>query len=106
MDALNLDHAPLAYSGPLSGQMCQCTACGHTFGGERGFNAHRCGEYANPGQWQGTRRCRTPAEIRAAGLEQDSRGIWRYPKPAHLAAANAELGPSGSRAATTLPGYP
>lgn len=83
-----------AYSGPLSGRMCQCTVCGHTFGGGTGFNAHRVGEYAKPGQWQGTRRCRTPAEIRAGGLAQDERGVWRHPKPAHFAAANAEPGPS------------
>lgn len=82
------------YAGPLTGRMCQCNACGHTFGGERGFDLHRVGGYAPPGSMQGTRRCLTADEMMAAGMTQDERGLWRRPQPALFAAANAESGPS------------
>lgn len=89
------------YTGPIRGQLCQCAACGHTFGGERGFDRHRCGEFAQPGQWQGARRCMTSAEIAASGLAQDEHGVWRLPKPAHFHAASGQSGPSASPPATT-----
>ena len=45
-------------TGPtLKGCRCQCAACGEYFGSERAFDRHRVGDYAEPGQWQGTRRC-------------------------------------------------
>lgn len=92
------------YTGPLRGQLCQCAACGHTFGGERGFDRHRCGEYAKPGEAQAERRCMADAEIAAIGLVQDEAGVWRHPKPAHFAAAVAESGPSTGVPATTPQG--
>jgi hypothetical protein len=95
---------PKMRSGSLSGQLCHCTACSHTFGGERGFNLHRCGEYAKPGQWQGTRRCMTPAEIEATGLVQDDAGVWRLPKPARFDAANGISGPRVTLRATGVAG--
>lgn len=75
-----------AYAGRLSGQLCQCTICGHTFGGERGFDLHRTGEYAQRGKGS-TRRCMTDEEMIAAGLSQDARSIWRRPQPSRFAAA-------------------
>lgn len=94
------------YAGPLRGQLCQCAACGHTFGGERGFDRHRCGDYAKPGEPQGTRRCMTPDEITTIGLIQDEAGVWRHPQPAHFAAAVAESRPSRGVPATTPQGVP
>lgn len=79
------------YSGPLTGRMCQCTACGHTFGGERGFDLHRVGEYAAPGKFGDRRRCLSADELVAAGMTQDERGIWRRALAARFAAAKAEL---------------
>lgn len=87
-----------AYAGRLTGQLCQCTICGHTFGGERGFERHRTGDYAQHGK-ANTRRCMTVAEMLAAGLSQDARSIWRRPQPGRFAAARAETGPSASSGA-------
>lgn len=86
------------YTGPLSGQLCQCAKCGQTFGGLSGFDRHRIGSYADPGQWQGTRHCMTAAELHAAGLSQDDRGIWR--QPARFAAGVGISGPSVALPAT------
>lgn len=86
------------YAGPLTGRMCQCTTCGHTFGGERGFDLHRVGEYAAPGKFADRRRCLSVDELLAAGLTQDARGIWRRALAERFAAAKAK-----SRASKPLP---
>jgi len=78
------------YSGRLTGHLCQCPACGHTFGGERGFDLHRVGGFAGFGAAVNNRRCLTDDEMRAAGLMPDERGIWRRPRPSRFAAANGE----------------
>ncbi len=50
----------------LNGSACRCTVCRLVFANERGFDAHRVGEYERPGK-PSTRRCRTIAELIALG---------------------------------------
>lgn len=86
------------YTGPLTGRMCQCAVCGHTFGGERGFDLHRVGPYAASGKFGGRRRCLSADELQAAGMTQDARGIWRRELAERFAAARAD-----SRASEPFP---
>ena len=71
-------HAP-----KLTGNRCQCTACGECFNGTQPFDKHRVGSFAKPGEWQGTRRCLTVAEMEAAGFQRNAAGFWceRATKP-------------------------
>lgn len=69
----------LAYAGAVTGSMCRCSGCGHTFGGEKGFDLHRVGSYAEPGQFHSSRRCRSSDELKTTGMVQDKRGIWIRP---------------------------
>lgn len=55
-----------------SGQKLEhCTLCHHTFTSTVAGDKHEVGSYA-----EGTRRCRTPDEMRAAGMGQNRRGHW------------------------------
>ena len=77
-----------------------CRGCGLTFGNLKSFETHRIGSYGEPiykasrtgktrqviGYTPPTRRCKTLAEIRVAGMTQDSKGWWTLPKqPAGVA---------------------
>jgi hypothetical protein len=59
-----------------------CSACGAQFAGLGYFEKHRIGDYANGHPHYG-RRCRSPEEMRALGLDnaQDD-GLWRDPAAA------------------------
>ena len=73
----------------LTGARCQCTGCGGYFTSERAFDRHRIGEYAKPGQWQGTRRCMAQAEMDAAGFERNAKGFRGEPGRARVATRSA-----------------
>lgn len=60
----------------LTGNRCQCPACGLPFTSPRECERHRTGHYAAKGEWQGTRRCLTVAELTARGWRTSSRGFW------------------------------
>jgi hypothetical protein len=69
-------------TGPrLTGCRCQCAACGEYFGSERAFDRHRIGDFAPPGEWQGTRRCLPLADMLAAGWTRSERGFLLTPDP-------------------------
>src|SRR3546814_2559523 len=68
-------------TGPrLTGNRCQCAACGLHFTSAREFDRHRIGRYAELGQWQGARRCLTVAELQARGWRTNARGFWMQPR--------------------------
>ena len=60
----------------LAGKRCQCCACGETFSRLRAFDRHRVGQCAKPGVWRGSRRCLTPAEMKAKGWQRNAAGDW------------------------------
>lgn len=62
----------------LTGNRCQCTACGEYFTSVRSFDRHRVGEYANRGRLAG-RRCLTAVEMDAAGFGRNARGFRTEP---------------------------
>lgn len=69
-------------TGPrLTGNRCQCDACGLPFSSAREFDRHRTGTYAKPGEWQGTRRCLELAELIERGWRTDARGYWMQGRP-------------------------
>jgi len=77
-------------TGPtLKGCRCQCAACGEYFGSERAFDRHRVGDYAEPGQWQGTRRCLPLPAMLAAGWQRSARGFLLQPDPRRAGAGDA-----------------
>jgi len=51
---------------------CECIGCKRLFRGVPAFDAHRTGPY------NGDRRCMTDAEMTAAGLALDERGVWTW----------------------------
>lgn len=59
----------------LTGNRCQCAACGQYFSRERVFNRHRVGPYGKKGQPCG-RRCLTLAEMAARGWHVNAEGLW------------------------------
>lgn len=59
----------------LTGNRCQCTACGEYFSSVRGFDRHRVGEYGND------RRCIPVAELLASGWIRNARGFLLTPDP-------------------------
>lgn len=63
----------------LRGCRCQCGGCGEYFSSEGAFDRHRVGNYAEPGQWKGTRRCMTLAEMLAAGFRRNPQGFLLKP---------------------------
>lgn len=90
--------APKLPGPKLSGNRCHCPTCGDYFGSERGFDRHRVGDYARPGEWRGNRRCLSTAAMEAAGWMRDRRGFLLTPDP-RRAGARVE-GPSITHPAT------
>jgi hypothetical protein len=87
-------------TGPtLKGCRCQCAACGEYFGSERAFDRHRVGDYAEPGQWQGTRRCLGLSAMLADGWMRSARGFLLTPDP-----RRAGVGTQGPRMTPTAMG--
>jgi len=90
-------------TGPtLKGCRCQCAACGEYFGSERAFHRHRVGDYAEPGQWQGTRRCLPLPAMLAAGWQRSAQGFLLQPDPRRAGAGDA--GPRVTLPATEVQG--
>ena len=56
----------------LTGDKCQCTACGEHFNSTYAFDRHRTGEYDH----QGSRRCLSVAEMTEIGFSKTARGYW------------------------------
>jgi hypothetical protein len=62
----------------LTGNRCQCAACGEYFNRERVFDRHRIGE-------PGNRRCLTAAEMTARGWNRNAAGFWITDSPERAA---------------------
>ncbi len=77
----------------LTGGRCQCAACGEYFNSDTPFGRHRVGSYAKPGEWQGNRRCLTPAEMTAKGWQPNAAGFW-ITQPRETFTARAEDAPT------------
>ena len=56
----------------LTGNRCQCAACGECFNSTSTFDRHRVGDFSTPT----SRRCRTPAELILRGWSRNVRGFW------------------------------
>lgn len=54
----------------LTGNRCQCTACGKYFNGAQPFDKHRVGEYGV------NRHCLTVAEMGRCGWKRNVAGFW------------------------------
>lgn len=54
----------------LTGNRCQCPACGRYFNGVQPFDRHRVGSYGV------NRRCRSVDEMEAAGFIRNAAGFW------------------------------
>lgn len=68
-----------------------CPGCGERFRSLRAFDAHRTGEYGRAGPngtyLPATRRCKTPEEMLAHGMQRNRRGLWitkAFGMPLHL----------------------
>lgn len=68
--------AAYATAPKLAGNRCKCTACGDCFNSDSVFARHRVGPYAKPGEWQGSRRCLTAAEMTSKGWSRNGAGFW------------------------------
>lgn len=66
----------------LTGDRCQCSACGEFFNSTFAFDKHRLGDY-------GMRRCRTPDVMEAIGMSRNVKGLWVTSKYADSAIAQA-----------------
>jgi hypothetical protein len=72
------DPSTEAHRRTLRGDRCRCSRCGELFRNTGGFDRHRYGKYAaEPPQYG--RRCRTPAELLAAGWKRNADGFWMRP---------------------------
>lgn len=56
----------------LTGNRCQCAACGEAFNSVSAFDRHRAGDYRT----HTSRRCRSPAELILCGWSRNARGFW------------------------------
>lgn len=54
----------------LSGDRNQCRGCGEYFNSTFAFDKHRTGEHGKD------RRCLTPDEMRAKGMDKNVAGFW------------------------------
>lgn len=89
---------------PLSGSRCECAGCGQLFTSVREFDRHRIGKHAKPGEYTGSRRCLSLAELLARDWQMDGRGYLRQGRRERAPAGlEARIRPEG---ATTLAGCP
>jgi hypothetical protein len=56
----------------LTGNRCQCTACGDVFNSTTAFDRHRVGDYST----RVSRQCQTSAELIARGWSHNAAGFW------------------------------
>lgn len=76
----------------LTGNRCQCTACGEYFNGVAPFDHHRTGSYGID------RRCLTGAELEAIGFIRNAAGFWCERATAEHAMRPRALGFQAQRA--------
>ncbi|WP_148667894.1 hypothetical protein [Mizugakiibacter sediminis] len=81
---------------PLTGNRCQCPACGEYFSRVRAFDRHRVGTVGIG------RRCLAEAEMIARGWQRNAAGYWVT--TALDGAGRRRLAVSGGLPATTPPG--
>lgn len=63
-------------TGPtLTGNRCQCTACGDWFNSTSSFDRHRVGAFEATMQ-ANTRRCLSAGELTARGWVRNAAGFW------------------------------
>ena len=74
----------------LTGNRCQCPACGDYFTSTRAFDRHRVGQFGND------RRCLTATEMDAAGFARNARGFRG--EPGRVATYFDVAAPSGTLA--------
>lgn len=86
------------------GGRCQCPACGESFSSSHEFDRHRTGDYAEPGKWQGSRRCMTVAELHARGWDRNAGGFLMQPR-LQRAPVGVQV-PRVTLPATHVPGAP
>jgi len=67
----------------LTGNRCQCTACGEHFNGVQPFDAHRIGEHGV------NRHCMAVAQLLAEGFEKNAAGFWMTDSRAQRAARHS-----------------
>lgn len=65
----------------LTGNRCQCPACGLLFTSPREFDRHRVGQHAGTKEWRSSRRCLSPAELLLRGWVRNARGFWMKSRP-------------------------
>ena len=53
----------------LTGDRCQCRACGEYFNSTSAFDKHRIGDWF-------MRRCRTPDAMELVGMSRNARRFW------------------------------
>jgi hypothetical protein len=75
----------------LTGNRCQCTACGEYFNGAAGFDAHRIGRFGID------RRCLDVAEMTARGWMRNTADFWITDSHAQRAARQSAAGDSAHR---------
>jgi hypothetical protein len=91
--ALNQNHT----RPKLTGNRCQCSACGEYFTSVRSFDRHRVGQFGIG------RRCLTRAELDAGGFERNARGFRGEPRMAPVA-THFDVAAPRSMGAMVLPG--
>lgn len=75
----------------LTGNRCQCTACGEYFNGVAGFDAHRIGRFGVD------RRCLDVAAMTAHGWMRNAAGFWVTDSHAQRATRQTAAGVSAHR---------
>jgi hypothetical protein len=96
LDAARTTLAPPNYP-KLTGNRCQCTACGEYFNGLTGFDCHRIGEHGVD------HRCMTVAEMTGKGWCKSSASFWITDSHAQRAARQPAAGVQGARMVDPLP---
>jgi hypothetical protein len=80
----------------LEGDRNVCAGCGELFRSVRAFDMHRTGSYGRTrpdGTYlAATRRCKSPEEMQADGMQRNGRGLWitkAFGMPLHIALETA-----------------
>jgi len=87
----------------LTGNRCQCPACGEYFTSSRAFDRHRIGGFARQSV-PNMRRCLTAAEMDGAGFDRNARGFRGEPERMPLIVAHSAIPAPRSIGAMVLQG--
>lgn len=80
---------------------CRCSVCALSFNSPSAFDKHRVGDFGAAG-----RRCRSPDEMRAAGMATNGAGCWiteKRPFPPLGDAHSQPIGPDGYQGSALPP---